>query len=86
VSKPDHHGVLLVLPDRGDAEELARQLATDGYRPATLHRDMLAGDDDAEDVDWVIELVTAPSGEPAAEHHSQLTALAEQYDGFSTRH
>ncbi|HEY3503688.1 MAG TPA: hypothetical protein VGN37_12995 [Actinocatenispora sp.] len=77
--------VLIVLPDRDDAEDLAEELRTAGYAPALVHRDMLAGDDDAEDVDWVIELTTAPDGGPASAAHEDLAALAETYDGFVSR-
>lgn len=77
--------VLLVLPDRDDAEDLADQLRAAGYAPALVHRDMLAGEDDAEDVDWVIELVTGPGGGPAAAGLDELAALAESRDGFVSR-
>lgn len=76
--------VLLVLPDRDDAERLAAALRTAGYAPAQVHRDMLLGEDDAEDVDWVIELVTGPDGAPASATLPALRDLADEYDGFVT--
>ncbi|MCX2950639.1 HAD family hydrolase [Lentzea sp. NEAU-D7] len=75
--------VLLILPDRDEAEELAASLLEAGWGPCAVHRDMLAGEDDAEDVDWVIELTTAPDGLPASAHRGALDDLAEQHDGFT---
>lgn len=75
--------VLLILPDRDDAEELAESLLGDGWGPCAVHRDMLAGEDDAEDVDWVVELTTAPDGTPASAHREELDELAERYEGFT---
>ncbi|MFS8096548.1 HAD-IA family hydrolase [Lentzea alba] len=78
--------VLLILPDRDEAEELAASLLADGWGPCAVHRDMLAGEDDAEDVDWVIELTTAPDGTPASAHRTELDDLAERHDGFTGDH
>ncbi|KOV80411.1 hypothetical protein ADL03_33015 [Nocardia sp. NRRL S-836] len=75
--------VLVVLPDRDEAEELAGELGRQGWAPALVHRDMLAGEDDAEDVDWVIELTAAPDGSPASAHRHELDVLAERHDGFT---
>jgi HAD superfamily hydrolase (TIGR01509 family) len=75
--------VLLILPDRDEAEELAASLLEAGWGPCAVHRDMLAGEDDAEDVDWVVELTTAPDGLPASAHRAALDDLAEQHDGFT---
>ncbi|WP_231114964.1 HAD-IA family hydrolase [Lentzea aerocolonigenes] len=78
--------VLLILPDREEAQELAAELAEDGWGPCHVHRDMLAGEDDAEDVDWVIELATAPDGTPASAHRPVLDDLADRHDGFTGDH
>ncbi|MCR3746198.1 hypothetical protein [Lentzea californiensis] len=75
--------VLLILPDRDEAEELAASLLESGWGPCAVHRDMLAGEDDAEAVDWVVELTTAPDGLPASAHRAALDDLAEQHDGFT---
>lgn len=78
--------VLLILPDRDAAEELAQELLADGWGPCAVHRDMLAGEDDAEDVDWVIELTTAPDGTPASAHRDLLDEVAERHEGFTDEH
>ncbi|ASU83431.1 hypothetical protein CDO52_12135 [Nocardiopsis gilva YIM 90087] len=75
--------VLVTLPDREDAEELAEQLSGQGYEPCAVHRDMLAGEDDAEDADWVIEVHTGPHGGPATFDEPHLARLAEDYGGFA---
>ncbi|MFD4674178.1 HAD-IA family hydrolase [Lentzea sp. NPDC058450] len=75
--------VLLILPDRDEAEELAADLLEDGWGPCHVHRDMLAGEDDAEAVDWVIELTTAPDGLPASAHRPELDEIAERCEGFT---
>jgi putative hydrolase of the HAD superfamily len=75
--------VLLILPDRDGAEELAASLRQDGWGPCAVHRDMLAGEDDAEAVDWVIELTSAPDGGPASAHRDALDDLADRHDGFT---
>ncbi|HEY8373360.1 MAG TPA: HAD family hydrolase [Pseudonocardiaceae bacterium] len=77
--------VLLVLPDRDEAERLAEELTADGWTPCTVHRDMLAGEDDAEDVDWVVVLEQAPDGLPATAWLDELDRIAEQHDGFTSR-
>ncbi|MBB4930962.1 putative hydrolase of the HAD superfamily [Lipingzhangella halophila] len=76
--------VVVTLPERDDAEELAEQLETQGYEPCLVHRDMLAGEDDAEDADWVIEVHTGPHGGPATFDEPHLQMLAENYGGFAT--
>ncbi|MBB5955098.1 putative hydrolase of the HAD superfamily [Saccharothrix tamanrassetensis] len=74
--------LLLVLHDRDEAAGLARELAGRGWTPCAVHKDLLAGEDDAEDADWVVELTTAPDGTPAHAHRAELEALVEPYDGF----
>ena len=49
-----------------------------------MHKELLAGEDDAEDADWLVELATAPDGTPAATHEEYLAGLAETADGFVT--
>ncbi|WP_223766303.1 hypothetical protein [Streptomyces huiliensis] len=71
---------MLVLPDREAAEEAAEraaaELPVDGL--PQIVREALAGEDDAEDAQWLVVLED-PDGvlDPAA-----LRALAEEYEGW----
>ena len=76
--------LLLVLHDREDAEEAARELGDAGWAPCAVHKDVLAGEDDLEDADWVVELTTGPDDAPASTHRGLLEELAGRYDGFVT--
>ncbi|NUT51993.1 MAG: HAD-IA family hydrolase, partial [Saccharothrix sp.] len=76
--------LLLVLHDPADAGEAARELAEAGWSPCAVHKDVLAGEDDLEDADWVVELVTGPDDRPASAHRGLLEELAGRYDGFVT--
>ncbi|GAB3497900.1 hypothetical protein [Nocardiopsis coralliicola] len=78
--------VLVTVHDREDAEELAEQLADQGYAPCSVHRDELAGEDDAEDADWVIEVRVGPHGGPAVFDETHLALLADDYGGFAVAH
>jgi len=73
-----------VLPERQDAEQLAKSLAEQGWAPAVVHKELLAGEDDAEAADWVVELLTAPDGRPAGSRRDWLDTLAEEHDGFTS--
>ncbi|WP_432035517.1 hypothetical protein [Streptomyces cucumeris] len=71
---------ILVLPDRDAAEEVAEALPQ-RFRVAhepQLVRDALAGEDDAEDAQWLV-VVEDPAGEldPAA-----LEVFAEEHEGW----
>lgn len=71
---------VLVLPDRDAAEEVAEVL-TEEYgvtEQPQLVRDALAGEDDAEDAQWLVVLEDPPSTcDPTA-----LDALAAAYEGW----
>jgi hypothetical protein len=71
---------VLVLPDRDIAEEVARELA-DRFGVAEepqLVRDALAGEDDAEDAQWLVVVEDADGRlDPSA-----LDALAAEYEGW----
>ncbi|MER5781401.1 hypothetical protein ABT104_06665 [Streptomyces mobaraensis] len=71
---------LLVLPDREAAEEAAERTAEEQPLDGTpqIVREALAGEDDAEDAQWLVVLED-PDGvlDPAALH-----ALAEEYEGW----
>ncbi|MGW2635540.1 hypothetical protein [Streptomyces sp. NPDC001348] len=71
---------VLVLPDRDAAEEAAQALAErfavkEELRPV---RDALAGEDDAEDAQWLLVLRDEEGRLDAAE----LDALAGEWDGW----
>jgi hypothetical protein len=69
-----------VLPDR-DAAEQAAEEAAHRFRPAVeprLYRDALAGEDDAEDAQWLV-VVEDPEGRLAP---ADLDALAAEYEGW----
>ncbi len=84
---------MLVLPDRDAAEEVAAELAErlgldEEPRPV---REALAGEDDAEDAQWLVVLDALPAGEEGAQDAAAsldagaLAALAERHDGWLER-
>ncbi|MET8326644.1 hypothetical protein [Streptomyces sp. NPDC005181] len=71
---------VLVLPDRDTAEEVAGELA-DRFGVAEepqLVRDALAGEDDAEDAQWLV-VVEDPAGRVDS---AALDAFAAEYEGW----
>ncbi|MEV8056156.1 hypothetical protein AB0P37_06355 [Streptomyces antimycoticus] len=71
---------ILVLPDREAAEEVAEALPERlgiAQEPQVV-RDALAGEDDAEDAQWLV-VIEDPAGglDPAA-----LEAFADEYEGW----
>ncbi|MEV6212120.1 hypothetical protein [Kitasatospora sp. NPDC051914] len=79
----NHTRQLLVLPDRDAAEEAREDLA--GRCPQLddpeLVRDALAGEDDAEDAQWLLVL-EAPEDGWTAELLAELEAVASAQDGW----
>ncbi|MFG2170933.1 hypothetical protein ACGFMO_06025 [Streptomyces niveus] len=71
---------VLVLPDRDAAEEVAGELA-DRFgvlEEPQLVRDALAGEDDAEDAQWLVVIEDARARlDPVA-----LDAFAAEYEGW----
>ncbi|AZQ71537.1 MULTISPECIES: hypothetical protein [Streptomyces] len=78
-SDPVRH--LLVLPDRDAAEEAAeeagRRFVLDD--DPQVVREALAGEDDAEDAQWLV-VIEDPDGEL---DRAALRELAEEYDGWT---
>ncbi|MDB1088208.1 hypothetical protein PJ985_11605 [Streptomyces sp. ACA25] len=71
---------ILVLPDRDAAEEAAEELAESLGLPEEPRpvRDALAGEDDAEDAQWLVVLE-----DPRSRHDREaLRGLAERYEGW----
>ncbi|MEO3751317.1 hypothetical protein [Streptomyces sp. B6B3] len=73
--------LILVLPDREAADEVAAELAVRYALPENPRpvREALAGEDDAEDAQWLL-VVERPADEVEA-----LTALVEAHDGWLER-
>lgn len=71
---------VLVLPDRDAAEEAAEAAVERFGLPfePQLVRDALAGEDDAEDAQWLVVVEDEESRLDAAALH----ALAEEFDGW----
>ncbi|MFF8290719.1 hypothetical protein ACF068_16045 [Streptomyces sp. NPDC016309] len=71
---------VLVLPDRDAAEEAAEELGEQFAitEEPQLVRDALAGEDDAEDAQWLV-VVEDPDGRLAA---ADLDAFAARWDGW----
>lgn len=71
---------MLVLPDRDAAEEVAELLTARFALREEPHlvRDALAGEDDAEDAQWLV-VVEDSGGELARD---VLDALAAEFDGW----
>nr|WP_284288026.1 hypothetical protein [Angustibacter aerolatus] len=72
--------VVLVLPERDAAERLADGLRGRGLA-VDVHRDALAGDDDAEDAQWLAVVAVPASDEPLVDR-AGLEDLAAQFDGW----
>lgn len=72
---------ILVLPDRDAAEEVAEELKSRFEGPheePQLVREALAGEDDAEDAQWLVVL----EGPDGRYDRGLLDALAGEYDGW----
>ncbi|MEU8318821.1 hypothetical protein AB0C33_10675 [Nonomuraea sp. NPDC048881] len=73
---------LLVFGERGDAEEVAETLGEwfPGLGVPRVVRETLAGEDDAEDAQWLV--VVEGLDEQAL---GQVDELVERYDGWRER-
>ncbi|WP_371496995.1 hypothetical protein OG871_13460 [Kitasatospora sp. NBC_00374] len=80
----NHARQLLVLPDRDAAEEAAGKLTAEfaGLGRPELVRDALAGEDDAEDAQWLVVLEAPEDGGWSAEQLARLDGLAAEYEGW----
>ncbi|OEV08675.1 hypothetical protein [Streptomyces nanshensis] len=75
---------ILVLPDRDAAEEVAEELThrfEGPHEEPQLVREALAGEDDAEDAQWLVVL----EGPRARYDPARLDALAAEFDGWLER-
>lgn len=87
VTDTTHVRHIIVLPDRDAADEVAGELV-DRFGPAEEPRpvrEALAGEDDAEDAQWLVVLephqLPAGAGPPVAVEE-WLARLAAEYDGW----
>lgn len=69
---------VLVLSERDDATDLTECLQRKGFG-ASLHRELLAGEDDAEDAQWLVVVEGHGDGSTTQD---DLAALAEQRGGW----
>lgn len=79
--RSDDEHLVLVLPDRDAAEAVAEQLAEEypALPEPELHREALAGEDDAEDAQWLVVLAPPLPAEPS---RAVLAALAAEHEGW----
>ncbi|MFF7457257.1 hypothetical protein [Kitasatospora sp. NPDC008115] len=78
-----HARQLLVLPDRDAAEEAAEELSADHPDLGELEivRDALAGEDDAEDAQWLVVAEPPETGWTPALLHT-LDTIATSHEGW----
>jgi hypothetical protein len=74
---------VLVLPDRDAAEELGDEIAARFHLPEAPIpvRDALAGEDDAEDAQWLL-VVEDPKGSLSPADVAAMTEMAEAQHGW----
>ncbi|MDY0815510.1 hypothetical protein [Kitasatospora purpeofusca] len=82
-----HARQLLVLPDRDAAEEAAEKLGADhpDLGEPEIVRDALAGEDDAEDAQWLVVVEPPEHGWTTAHLHA-LDTVAASHDGWREQH
>ncbi len=82
---------LMVFPERDAAEEVADELRdNDEFTSVRVVSEALAGEDDAEDVDWAVHVmqdtIDDPTGAVARALAKRFDALAEEHDGWLDEH
>lgn len=77
---------LLVFPDRDVAEEVAADLADEGFSEVRVIREALSGEDDSEDHEWAVyvreEMVADESGPVEGGLRDRFEALVEEHGGW----
>ncbi len=78
-----HTRHLLVLPERDAADDAARELTARRLvlTEPDVVRDALAGEDDAEDAQWLV-VVDPPASGWTTDLLAELDALAAEYEGW----
>lgn len=77
---------LLLFPERDTADEVAAELADEGFTEVRVIRVAHAGEDDAEDVEWGVlvreEMVADESGPVEGGLRDRFRAMAQDRDGW----
>ncbi|WP_188836854.1 hypothetical protein [Flexivirga endophytica] len=78
---------LMVFQERDSAEEVADQLSeNDEFASVRVLSEALAGEDDAEDVDWLVHVtvdtIDDQTGAVARALAKRFTALAKDHEGW----
>lgn len=76
----------MIFPERASADDVAAELADDEFTSVRVVSEALAGEDDAEDVDWAVHVVQDTIDDPASAVARALverfTALAQEHGGW----
>lgn len=73
---------LLVFPDRDVAEAVAASFDRHDYASVRVLRDALAGEDDADDVEWAVHVVDERASPDEATERTRMQALATDNGGW----
>jgi hypothetical protein len=77
---------LLVFQERDVAEQVAAELADDGFSEVRVVREALSGEDDSESHEWAVyvveEMVADETGPVESGLRERFEALAEEHDGW----
>lgn len=77
---------LLVFPDRDTAEDVAAELADDGFTEVRVVREALAGEDDSEAHEWAVyvreDMVADEGGPVEGGLRDRFEALVAEHDGW----
>jgi len=78
---------LIVLPDKDVAEQIAAELREEGFTEIRIEREVLAGEDDAEAVEWVVHVrednvADDPGSGTESGLRERFEALAAEHDGW----
>ncbi len=81
---------LLVFQERGVAEQVAADLADEGFSEVRVVREALSGEDDSESHEWAVyvveEMVADETGPVESGLRERFEALAEEHDGWYDPH
>lgn len=77
----------MVLPDRDIAERIATELRDEGFTEVRVVREVLAGEDDGEAVEWAVyvredNVADDPGSGAESGLQERFAALAAEHDGW----